>query len=64
MQVPARFDYEVATSIDEAISLLQRHGLEAWLLAGGYSLYVREEVAEITTRLTSTRYRAHLRTQD
>lgn len=38
MQVPARFEYEVATSIDEAISLLQRHGPDAHLLAGGHSL--------------------------
>lgn len=38
MQVPARFEYEVATSVDEAISLLQRHGPEAHLLAGGHSL--------------------------
>lgn len=38
MQVPARFEYEVATSIDEAISLLQRCGPEAHLLAGGHSL--------------------------
>lgn len=38
MLVPARFEYEVATSIDEAISLLQRHGPDAQLLAGGHSL--------------------------
>jgi aerobic carbon-monoxide dehydrogenase medium subunit len=38
MQVPAAFDYEVASSVDEAISLLQRHGPEARLLAGGHSL--------------------------
>ena len=38
MQVPARFEYEVATSVDEAISLLQRHGPEAHVLAGGHSL--------------------------
>jgi carbon-monoxide dehydrogenase medium subunit len=38
MQVPARFDYEVASSVDEAISLLQRHGPESRLLAGGHSL--------------------------
>lgn len=38
MQVPARFDYEVATSVDEAVSLLRRHGLEARLVAGGHSL--------------------------
>lgn len=38
MQVPAQFEYEVATSVDEAISLLQRHGPEAHLVAGGHSL--------------------------
>ena len=38
MQVPAQFDYEVAASVEEAIELLQRHGPEARLLAGGHSL--------------------------
>jgi len=38
VQVPARFEYELATSVDEAISLLQRHGPEARVLAGGHSL--------------------------
>lgn len=38
MQVPARFEYEVATSVDEVISLLQRHGPEARVVAGGHSL--------------------------
>ncbi|CAN5209885.1 hypothetical protein BH18ACT10_BH18ACT10_03620 [soil metagenome] len=38
MQVPARFEYEVATSVEEAIELLERHGPEARLLAGGHSL--------------------------
>lgn len=38
MQVPARFEYEVATSVEEAIGLLERHGPEARLLAGGHSL--------------------------
>ncbi|HSK99084.1 MAG TPA: xanthine dehydrogenase family protein subunit M [Rubrobacteraceae bacterium] len=38
MQVPAQFDYEVAGSVDEAISLLQQHGPESRLLAGGHSL--------------------------
>jgi len=38
LQVPARFDYEVAASVDEAIELLERHGPEARLLAGGHSL--------------------------
>jgi carbon-monoxide dehydrogenase medium subunit len=38
LQVPARFEYEVAGSVDEAIELLQRHGPEAYLMAGGHSL--------------------------
>src|SRR5215204_2712730 len=38
LQVPARFEYEVAGSVEEAIELLQRHGPEAYLMAGGHSL--------------------------
>jgi carbon-monoxide dehydrogenase medium subunit len=38
MSVPAAFDYYPATSVDEAISLLQQHGEDAKLLAGGHSL--------------------------
>jgi carbon-monoxide dehydrogenase medium subunit len=38
MQVPAPFDYERATSVDHAISLLSRLGSEARLVAGGHSL--------------------------
>ena len=38
MQVPASFDYERATSVDQAIALLERHGPEARLVAGGHSL--------------------------
>lgn len=38
MQVPARFEYEVATSVDEVISMLRRHGPEARIVAGGHSL--------------------------
>lgn len=38
MQVPARFAYEVAGSVGEAIELLERHGEDAYLLAGGHSL--------------------------
>ena len=38
MQVPAPFEYERATSVEHAISLLDRHGPEARLLAGGHSL--------------------------
>ncbi|MGD9957793.1 FAD binding domain-containing protein [Nocardioides sp.] len=38
MQVPAPFEYERATSVDHAISLLERLGDEARLVAGGHSL--------------------------
>jgi aerobic carbon-monoxide dehydrogenase medium subunit len=38
MQVPAQFEYERASSVDDAIALLERHGEEARLIAGGHSL--------------------------
>jgi carbon-monoxide dehydrogenase medium subunit len=38
MQVPAPLEYERATSVDEAIALLERYGSEARLIAGGHSL--------------------------
>src|SRR5437870_3288228 len=38
MQVPAPFEYERATSIDHALALLERHGPDARLIAGGHSL--------------------------
>jgi carbon-monoxide dehydrogenase medium subunit len=38
MQVPAHFEYRRATSVDDAIELLARHGTEAWVVAGGHSL--------------------------
>ena len=38
MQVPAPFDYARASSIDEAIALLDRLGPESRLIAGGHSL--------------------------
>src|SRR3954452_24565448 len=38
MQVPAPFEYERATSVDEAIGLMERLGSEARLIAGGHSL--------------------------
>jgi carbon-monoxide dehydrogenase medium subunit len=38
MQVPAPFEYERASSVDEAIALLERHGEDARLIAGGQSL--------------------------
>ena len=36
--IPAAFDYERASSIDEAIQLLDQHGEDAKLIAGGHSL--------------------------
>ena len=36
--IPAEFNYEVADSVDHALSLLAGYGPEAKLLAGGHSL--------------------------
>src|SRR3954471_15291449 len=38
MQVPAPFEYERATSVEDAIALLGRLGPEARIIAGGHSL--------------------------
>ena len=38
MQVPAPFEYERATSVDHAVSLLEKLGPEARIIAGGHSL--------------------------
>ncbi len=38
MSIPAPFDYHPATTVEEAIMLLQQYGDEAKLLAGGHSL--------------------------
>jgi carbon-monoxide dehydrogenase medium subunit len=38
MQTPAPFEYERAGSVDDALALLERHGAEARLVAGGHSL--------------------------
>ena len=38
MQVPAPFEYQRATSVDDAIALLEQHGEDARLIAGGHSL--------------------------
>ena len=36
--IPSSFDYHRPTSVDEALALLQQHGDDAKLLAGGHSL--------------------------
>ncbi|WP_308466068.1 FAD binding domain-containing protein [Rathayibacter soli] len=38
MQIPAAFDYARASSVDDAIALLERHGPESLVVAGGHSL--------------------------
>jgi carbon-monoxide dehydrogenase medium subunit len=38
VQTPAPFEYERATSVDNALALLERHGPEARVVAGGHSL--------------------------
>jgi aerobic carbon-monoxide dehydrogenase medium subunit len=38
VQVPAPFDYVRATSVSNALELLERHGPEARVIAGGHSL--------------------------
>ncbi|NMR28353.1 FAD binding domain-containing protein [Crystallibacter degradans] len=38
MQIPASFDYVRAADVDNAIALLERHGPEARVIAGGHSL--------------------------
>src|SRR5437763_11171879 len=38
MQVPAPFEYERATSVDDALALLERLGRDARVIAGGHSL--------------------------
>jgi carbon-monoxide dehydrogenase medium subunit len=38
MQTPAEIDYARARSVDEAIALLEEHGEEARIIAGGHSL--------------------------
>ena len=38
MQTPAQVDYAKATSVSDALALLQSHGEEARVIAGGHSL--------------------------
>jgi carbon-monoxide dehydrogenase medium subunit len=51
VQVPAPFDYERATSVDDAIGKLERLGEEARLVAGGHSL-----IPMMKLRLTDLEY--------
>ena len=36
--IPESFDYQRASTVSEAISLLQQHGEDAKIVAGGHSL--------------------------
>ncbi|TFD33320.1 FAD binding domain-containing protein [Cryobacterium cryoconiti] len=38
MQIPASFDYVRASTVDDALALLDRHGPESRVVAGGHSL--------------------------
>ena len=38
VQTPAPFEYERATSVEHALSLLELHGPESRIVAGGHSL--------------------------
>jgi carbon-monoxide dehydrogenase medium subunit len=38
MQIPAPFDYARASTVDDAIALLERHGPDSMIVAGGHSL--------------------------
>jgi aerobic carbon-monoxide dehydrogenase medium subunit len=38
LQTPAPFEYERATSVDDAIALLEKHGPDTRVIAGGHSL--------------------------
>jgi aerobic carbon-monoxide dehydrogenase medium subunit len=51
VQVPAPFEYERASSVDQAISLLEQLGDEARLVAGGHSL-----IPMMKLRLTDLEY--------
>jgi carbon-monoxide dehydrogenase medium subunit len=49
--IPAQFEYHAAKSLDDALRLLERHGDEAKVLAGGHSL-----LPLMKLRLASPRY--------
>jgi carbon-monoxide dehydrogenase medium subunit len=63
VQVPAQVEYEKATSVSHALSLLSRYGPEARILAGGHSLIpmmklrlARPEVLVDINGITDLRY--------
>ncbi len=63
MQVPAQVEYERATSVPHALTLLSRYAPEARILAGGHSLIpmmklrlAQPEVLVDITRIQSLRY--------
>src|SRR3712207_9345300 len=60
VQVPAPFEYERATSVDNALELLGRLGPEARVVAGGHSLLpmmkLRLRSEEHTSELQSRQY--------
>ena len=51
MQTPAPVDYARATSVDHALQLLEQHGEDARVIAGGHSLIpmMRLRIAAPTT---------------
>jgi len=63
VQVPAQVEYERATSVSHALSLLARYGPEARILAGGHSLIpmmklrlAQPEILIDINRITGLRY--------
>ena len=54
MQVPAPFDYARAQLVDDAIALLEQHGEEARLVAGGHSLLPMMKLRLARPRCSST----------
>ena len=43
--IPGSFEYFAPTALDEALSLLQEHGDDAKVLAGGHSPDPNDEIA-------------------
>lgn len=68
MQVPEIFEYERATSVDDAIARLEQHGDEARLIAGGHSLLpmmkLRLAVPEVLIDINDVPELNHIRVED